>query len=156
VRASLSAVLGTFFGAGLSPVMPGTCGSIAAAAALAFVPGHAYGIAVAAGIVLTFAFGPAIARRESRRTGFEDPQTFVLDEACGVWIAMWRPENPGLPTLFAALVVFRILDITKPGPIAALERVPNGRGVMYDDVAAGIAAWAVVVAVVAIAKLAGH
>jgi phosphatidylglycerophosphatase A len=43
----------------------------------------------------------------------------------------------------AAFALFRLLDITKPGPIGALDRVPGRLGVMGDDVAAGFAAAAV-------------
>lgn len=139
-----SAILGTFFGCGLSRFAPGTVGSIAAAALAYAVPGRAYGWAVLLGIALTAIFGAAIARREAARTGFEDPPSFVLDEALGVWIALWRPSNPGIAIVLPALVLFRILDILKPGPIGTLERVPRGRGVMLDDAAAGLVAGSVV------------
>jgi phosphatidylglycerophosphatase A len=34
--------------------------------------------------------------------------------------------------------VFRLLDIVKPQPARALERLPNGWGIMLDDVVAGL------------------
>ena len=37
-----------------------------------------------------------------------------------------------------ALVLFRLFDITKPQPIRSLEALPEGTGIMLDDVAAGI------------------
>jgi phosphatidylglycerophosphatase A len=36
-----------------------------------------------------------------------------------------------------ALVLFRLFDIWKPWPIRRLERLPEGAGIMLDDVAAG-------------------
>ena len=36
-----------------------------------------------------------------------------------------------------ALVLFRLFDITKPGPIRRLEALPEGTGIMLDDIAAG-------------------
>jgi phosphatidylglycerophosphatase A len=40
--------------------------------------------------------------------------------------------------VLAAFVVFRVLDILKP--MAALERLPGGWGIMCDDVAAAFLA----------------
>jgi phosphatidylglycerophosphatase A len=37
-----------------------------------------------------------------------------------------------------ALVLFRLLDITKPWPIRKLESLPGGWGIMLDDLAAGV------------------
>ena len=39
-----------------------------------------------------------------------------------------------------ALLLFRLLDITKPPPIRQLERLHGGLGIMLDDVAAGLLA----------------
>jgi phosphatidylglycerophosphatase A len=39
-----------------------------------------------------------------------------------------------------ALVLFRLFDIWKPWPIRRLERLPEGTGIMLDDVAAGLLA----------------
>ena len=43
----------------------------------------------------------------------------------------------GLRTL-AALILFRIFDITKPFPVRQLESLPEGWGIVFDDVAAGL------------------
>ena len=39
-----------------------------------------------------------------------------------------------------ALVLFRLFDIWKPWPIRKLEALPEGTGIMLDDVAAGVLA----------------
>ena len=130
-------LVGTFFGTGASPIMPGTCGSLAAAALIVWIPGPAYGVAVGALAVVATLIGPRIADRMIRESGRKDPQDFVLDEAAGVWIAAFRPENPGLWAVAVALVVFRVLDILKPWPIRRIEQLPGGIGVVYDDVFAG-------------------
>jgi phosphatidylglycerophosphatase A len=44
--------------------------------------------------------------------------------------------------VLGAFAVFRVLDVWKPGPIGALERLPAGWGVMMDDVLAGAVAGA--------------
>ena len=38
----------------------------------------------------------------------------------------------------AGFLLFRVLDIAKPGPIRKLERLPGGWGVLADDLAAGV------------------
>ena len=40
--------------------------------------------------------------------------------------------------VLAAFLLFRLLDIWKPGPVGALERLPGGTGIVLDDVAAGL------------------
>jgi phosphatidylglycerophosphatase A len=37
-----------------------------------------------------------------------------------------------------SLILFRVCDITKPPPLRGLERLPDGAGIMLDDVGAGI------------------
>jgi phosphatidylglycerophosphatase A len=38
-------------------------------------------------------------------------------------------------------VLFRVFDVIKPWPARALEALPEGWGIMADDVAAGIYAY---------------
>jgi phosphatidylglycerophosphatase A len=44
---------------------------------------------------------------------------------------------------FIALILFRLFDITKPFPARQLERLPEGWGIVFDDIAAGLYAWVV-------------
>lgn len=130
-------VLGTFFGAGLSPIAPGTAGSAAAAAVLLAVPADRYAPIVALLALCAALAGPRLADELIAATGRHDPGRFVLDEAAGLWIAAWRPEQIGLPDLILAFFAFRLFDIWKPWPARALERLPGGLGVVADDLAAG-------------------
>lgn len=69
----------------------------------------------------------------------KDPQCIVIDEACGIFISLWG--IPYTPTnLFLAFILFRFFDILKPPPIRQLEQLPNGWGIMADDIAAGVMA----------------
>ena len=92
------------------------------------------GIAVAIGI-------PA-ATLVARASRVKDPQFVVIDEVAGQWITLlfapvaWK-------TLLAGFILFRAFDIVKPPPVRQLERLPEGTGVVVDDVAAGIYALAV-------------
>lgn len=136
--------LGTYFGSGLSPVMPGTMGAALGALTIAFLPTRFYGPIVGA-LILFFLFAaPRIADRFVEGMKVKDPQSFVLDEALGVWIAAFWPTNPGPGAVILAFLFFRVFDIVKPWPIRAIERLPKGIGVVYDDVAAGVCAFGLV------------
>lgn len=77
----------------------------------------------------------------AKAEGIEDPQQVVIDEVCGTLIAMGMVSSAGWPIRLLALVLFRVLDITKPGPIDSVQRLePPGVGIMADDLLAGVAA----------------
>ena len=75
-----------------------------------------------------------------------DDGRIVIDEVAGQLltlaplVALAPPSvlrSP--PWLFAGFLLFRLLDIWKPGPVAWAERsFAGGAGVMMDDVFAGI------------------
>jgi phosphatidylglycerophosphatase A len=129
--------LATFFGTGLVPRAPGTAATVAAALPLLLIPSRAYPWAVGAMALLAF-WGCLWAGRVlfGSRLRNEDPGWFVLDEACGLWIAAWRPEGIAPWPLLAAVALFRVLDIVKPFPIRKLERAGDW-GIVLDDAAAG-------------------
>jgi phosphatidylglycerophosphatase A len=135
--------IGTFFGAGLLKPGPGTHGS-AAALLLWYAAAHllqptmlalTIGTIVAA-IVATLIGIPA-ATLVARESGREDPGHVVIDEVAGQLITLIG-ISPTWPHAALALVLFRLFDILKPPPIRQLERLPQGTGIMLDDVAAGI------------------
>jgi phosphatidylglycerophosphatase A len=138
----------TFFGAGLGKPGPGTWGSVAAlllwAAFARFLHPSpaALLIALIAGIILSIALGVPAATIAARESGRHDPGFVVIDEVAGQWIALlgspvdWKHA-------FIALLLFRLFDITKPFPARQLESLPEGWGIVFDDVAAGLYAWGV-------------
>ena len=141
-RAPLWATLvATFFGIGRLRPGPGTWGS---AAALALWAGVAYVLApsLRTPVALTLAvlvtlIGIPAATRVARASAVKDPQFVVIDEVAGQLIALiavplaWK-------TFLAGLILFRVFDIFKPPPVRQLERLPEGTGIVLDDVAAGI------------------
>ena len=66
-----------------------------------------------------------------------DPSIVVIDEIVGIWISLWLVPYSRV-AIVVAFVLFRLFDIVKPPPARQLERIPNGWGIMLDDVAAGI------------------
>ncbi len=139
-------LVATFFGAGRLHPGPGTWGSASAVllwAALAHVinPTYRTPVVIALAIFVTLIGIPA-ATRVARASGTKDPQFIVIDEVAGQLIALiaapltWK-------TFAAGFILFRAFDIIKPPPVRQLERLPEGTGIVLDDVAAGIYALAV-------------
>jgi len=95
-----------------------------------------------AGIVLSIAAGVPAATVAARESGKEDPGFVVVDEVAGQWIALLGSPADWKHGLIA-LVLFRLFDITKPWPARQLENLPEGWGIVFDDVAAGLYAWGV-------------
>lgn len=128
------------FGSGLSPVAPGTAGSIAAL--LPWLALHALPFWIyAAAVVLAFALGVWVCSWAVHALGAGDPGVVVWDEFVGLWIAL-APlvlVQRNLWWVVAGFILFRIFDIAKPWPVSwADEQVHGGFGVMLDDVLAGI------------------
>ena len=123
----------TLLGAGLAPVMPGTCGTLAAALPVFFLPEGAYPF-ILGGAALLATLGCILI---SRRMGRADPGWFVLDEAAGFYVAAFWTVRPEAWRIALAFLFFRIFDILKPWPIRRLEKVDGGLGIVLDDLLAG-------------------
>ncbi len=132
-------VLATWFGCGLSPVAPGTAGTLGALPLYLLVaPAGPWAVALAALVIS--AIGIAASGRVARRRGVEDPQLVCIDEVAGVLVALTAARFEVLDVA-AAVVLFRVFDIWKPWPVRLLERrLPGGWGIVGDDLAAGL--WA--------------
>ncbi len=139
--------LGTWFGAGYLKPGPGTYGSVAAVI-LWFVAAHIFPtnrivlteatFAAASIVTVVGIYASTIVAREAGR---EDPGFVVIDEVAGQLFALVL-IRPTWQQAVVALIFFRVFDITKPWPIRRLEALPEGMGIMLDDVAAGLAALA--------------
>ena len=138
-------VVATFFGAGRLRPGPGTWASIATVIVWALIssripfPDCTWATVVAAAMVTLI--GIPAATRVARAAGVKDPQFVVIDEVAGQLVALiavplaWK-------TFLAGLILFRVFDILKPFPIRRLERLPEGTGIVVDDLGAGLYALA--------------
>ena len=136
-----SNLVATLFGIGRLHPKPGTWGSAATVllwAVLAhFIPINAQAPAVIALAILVTLIGIPAATRVSRASGNKDPQFVVIDEVAGQLVALiaaplkWK-------TFLAGFILFRAFDIIKPPPVRQLEKLPEGIGIVLDDVAAGL------------------
>jgi phosphatidylglycerophosphatase A len=131
----------TFFGIGRLHPGPGTWGSAVAMllwAALAHALNPALRLPVVVALaLLTILIGIPAATRVARASAIKDPQFVVIDEVAGQLIALiavplqWK-------TFLAGFILFRVFDILKPPPVRQLEKLPEGTGIVLDDVAAGL------------------
>ena len=130
-------ILAFGFGTGLSPVAPGTVGSLVGVAFawlsrdLALLPQ----LVIAALIILA---GIWICGESARRIGIHDHGGIVWDEIAGMYVTLLvaPPTFVGWALGFA---LFRLFDIAKPWPIRDLDhRLGGGLGIMLDDLAAAL------------------
>jgi phosphatidylglycerophosphatase A len=138
-------LIATFFGIGRLRPGPGTWGSAAtvvlwAALSHALAPSMRVPAAIALALLVTLVGIPA-ATQVARGSGMKDPQFVVIDEVAGQLVALiavplaWK-------SFLAGFILFRVFDIVKPPPVRQLEAIPEGAGIVLDDVAAGLYALA--------------
>lgn len=128
--------LATGFGSGYSPIAPGTAGS--AVGLLLFVPLSLLPPLVQLAVTLAvFAVGVLASTHVARVLGRKDPGIVVIDEIVGVWVSLlFLPFTPAVALL--AFLLFRLLDMVKPYPARQFEALPDGLGIMADDVMAAV------------------
>ncbi len=134
-------VLATWFGCGFAPIAPGTAGSLGTIPLCLILSHLGMPWINVVLIVLLSAGGAWSAHQVARHRNDEDPGLVVIDEVAGVLIAFTFVMFEAWPFQVFAWVLFRVLDITKPGPIGTLEHTkPIGLGIMLDDLLAGLVA----------------
>jgi phosphatidylglycerophosphatase A len=134
-------ITATFFGIGRLKPGPGTWGSVATVllwAALAqFLPANLrvlVAVTLAAAVVCIGIPAATLVARGYRK---KDPQFVVIDEVAGQLTALIGAPL-GWKSFLAGFILFRTFDILKPPPVRQLEVLPEGIGIVVDDVAAGL------------------
>jgi phosphatidylglycerophosphatase A len=131
------------FGIGFVPFAAGTVAS-AAAVAVGAVLLLLSPVALACAALLATA-GGYLAIKQADVKG--DPGWVVIDEFAGQWIALLALPRPTALGLLLAFLLFRVLDIAKPGPVGWADRQHGAFGIMADDVIAGVLAAALLLIV---------
>ena len=141
MRAHPAHMLAQGFGSGLSPIMPGTSGTLFAWLSFhvlstrwpeAFTPLN-WGII----IVLGFFIGVWACARTGRDLGIADHGSMVWDEIIAFWLVLVVLAPLDFNTQCWAFVWFRFFDMVKPPPIGYFDRrMKGGFGVMWDDILA--------------------
>lgn len=140
---SLARFIAAGFGTGYSPVAAGTVASASAALIGAELLDLSPLTLLVAALLATVGGMVAV-----KRAGVEgDPGWVVIDEFAGQWISLMALARPTLVGVIAAFVLFRLVDVTKLGPVGWADRQHGAFGIMADDVIAGIIAGFVLVLV---------
>jgi phosphatidylglycerophosphatase A len=141
-----ASLVATFFGVGRLKPGPGTWGSVATVILWwlisSLIPPHSRTWVTVTAAALVTLIGIPAATRVARASGIRDPQFVVIDEVAGQLVTLiavplaWK-------TFLTGLILFRVFDILKPPPLRLLERLPDGIGIVVDDLGAGLYALAV-------------
>lgn len=140
-KSRASWLIATFFGIGHLQPGSGTWASAVTvlvwwAVARAMAPAWLLPAALVLAVAITL-IGIPPCTTVARESGRKDPGFVVIDEVAGQMIALiavpldWK-------YLLASFILFRSFDIVKPFPLRRLEQLPEGTGIMMDDVGAGL------------------
>jgi phosphatidylglycerophosphatase A len=134
-------LIATFGGIGRLKPGPGTWGSVGTVliwmTVAQWLPSSSLALATGIAAVIVVCVGIPAATQVARASGLKDPQFVVIDEVAGQFITLigspftWQSALTGL-------ILFRVFDILKPPPVRQLERLPEGTGIVIDDVGAGV------------------
>lgn len=128
-------------GCGYLPKAPGTWGSLAGVLLWLGLSQLDLGTYMAV-VAALFVLGTAAAGAAEKILDQGDPGVVVIDEVVGQLIALTAAPLHPLAAL-AGFALFRLFDILKPFPVGWLDRrLHGGLGIMLDDVAAGLLAFA--------------
>lgn len=139
----IAVTLGTGLGIGFAPFAPGTFGSVWGPVLVWGVQQAGLPVATVLGIAVAFiAAGIPICTAASAALGKHDPGEVVYDEIAAFWIVFLPHIIFGRPigslAIIGGFAFFRVFDIAKPWPVNRLEKLPDGLGIMADDLAAGV------------------
>lgn len=130
--------IATCLGIGSIPGAPGTYGSavgVLLAGLLWNASPHSWTVPLAAAVAC--GLGVWSGTQLARSTGLQDPRIVVIDEIAGQFLTLslvpfsWRAALVGF-------ALFRFFDIVKPFPARRAERLPEGWGILLDDLVAGV------------------
>jgi len=137
------------FGSGLSPVAPGTAGTLWAWLAFALLQPHLndsqWAMLLGGGLVI----GWWACTITARNLAVADPSAIVWDEVIAFWLVLWLVTPTGLWGQLAAFALFRFFDAVKPGPVAWADGLfksrpgqppgwAQGFGILLDDAVAAL------------------
>lgn len=130
------------FGSGLSPVAPGTAGTLWAWAAWLALQAWLEPATVGWVIAASLPVGWWACTVTARNMRVLDPGNIVWDEVVAFWIVLWLVTPAGLGAQLAAFLLFRFFDTVKPGPVAWADDLfhgfgwRGGLGIILDDLVA--------------------
>ena len=133
----LSKIIATFFTVGYFPIAPGTLTSLIVVLLYKF---YLYKLSWPLYLLLLFLLflvGTFTSTKCSLEMNKQDPRKIVIDEAFGQLLVLFQMKQEWFP-LLSCFLLFRIFDIIKPYPIRKVETLPEGWGIMMDDLIAAV------------------
>lgn len=132
----LSRLIATTLYTGYCPIAPGTVGGLVGLFLWYTIPGlREYWLLC---LTLILFIAGVWAAGQVEKTEGHDARVINMDEFVGMWVALlFFPDKPFYIGIIA-FILFRLFDIIKPYPANISEKLPNGWGVMTDDVLAGV------------------
>lgn len=130
------------FGAGLSPVAPGTAGTLWAWLAYAVLQSWCTPAQIGLVIAAALPLGWWACTRTAQHMGIADPGSIVWDEVVAFWLVLWLVTPAGWLAQLAAFALFRYFDAAKPGPVRWADSLfkgfgwRGGFGILFDDLVA--------------------
>jgi phosphatidylglycerophosphatase A len=137
------------FGSGLSPVAPGTVGTLWAWLSFLLLRPHLSDVDWAVLLVVGFYVGWWACTVTARHMAVADPGAIVWDEVLAFWLVLWLVTPAGFWAQLVAFALFRFFDAAKPGPVAWADAAFKGRrgapigwaqgfGILFDDLVAAL------------------
>jgi len=137
------------FGSGLSPVAPGTVGTLWAWLAFLVLQPRLDNTQWAMLLGVGLLVGWWASTVTARHLAISDPGAIVWDEVLAFWIVLWLVTPAGFWAQAVAFLLFRFFDAAKPGPVAwadKLFKIRRGRpigwrqgfGILFDDLVAAL------------------
>lgn len=132
-------LVATAGGAGYWPWGPGTAGSLVGLG-LAWLMARQFDWTTGWPLLLVtlVATWPGVWASTVAAGGSKDPQFIVVDEVLGQWLTLAGAATLNWRAFLIGFVLFRIFDIVKPWPVRRFEALPQGWGIVADDLMAGI------------------
>ncbi len=131
-----SKIISSFFYVGFFPLASGTFGSLCAILLWwFFVPENLFYQLLL--ILFVIIIGTITSGIIESNLKLKDPSFIVIDEVAGMFISLFL-----IPKSFLVYIIgfflFRFFDILKPSYINSVQKIPNGIGIMADDILAGL------------------
>jgi phosphatidylglycerophosphatase A len=134
-------------GSGLSPIAPGTAGTLWAWAVFALLQPWLSDAQWAVLLALTGVVGWWACTVTARHLNRSDPSVVVWDEIWCFWIVLWLLKPSSFTQQCVAFALFRYFDAAKPGPVRFADGLfkvsttgligwRQGLGIVLDDVVA--------------------
>ena len=134
--------LATFGPVGYVPIAPATAGSAVVALIGWFLWPYRPDILSTAALIAVGTVIAAWLAGEAEKNLGKDAKPIVVDEAVGQSLALlFVPHS--IPAFILAFLLFRIFDVWKPLGARQIQKMEGGKGVVADDIIAGLAACAV-------------